>query len=460
MATKPVSVQASNAAIANAVRANASDAYRQRIPEITDNQLTKTMQTLRDYPTLWNEFIEVLVQRIGLTLFRQNSFENKLKPLKTGAMAYGGVVQEIGADLLTAKAYDANDTNVFGADKPDVKTVYHSVNRRDKYSLRLNEDMLEEAFVSDGQLAAFINALIALPQQSDEWDEYLIMRDILRKVHDAEGLATIKVDDLFTAQDPEQVGKEWAKTLRQHYLQMKNFYNTVYNNSAIHTTSDDLVLLGTPRFFANFDVEVLAAAFNMDRANFMADRTVVIDDFGMAGVDCALVDRDFFVCTDVKIKSATIYNPATLEQNYYYHHWGVYSASPLRNALILSSVEETNITAAPAKTVTTVEVALETPVVGNKVLEPGAVIPLATTVTYSDNSIDGRAYYVITGCTNADADNGTWNVVLPDTGTYVDRMGVLHVAADSSYTGLTVTAISDQDGKKSSNIKLVNVGAA
>ena len=460
MADSKISVQASNAAIANAVRQNASAAYRERIPEITDNQLTKTMATLRDYPTLWNEFIEVLVQRIGLTLFRQNSFTNKLKPLKTGAMAYGGVVQEMGADLLTAKSYDANDTNVFGADKPEVKAIYHSVNRRDKYSLRLNEDMLEEAFVTDGQLSAFINSLIALPQQSDEWDEYLIMRDILRKVHDAEGLATIKVDDLFTAADAEAVGKEWAKVLRQHYLQMKNFYNTCYNNSGIHTTSDDLVLLGTPRFFANFDVEVLAAAFNMDKANFMADRTVVIDDFGMNGVDCALVDRDFYVCTDVKIKSATIYNPATLEQNYYYHHWGVYSASPLRNALILSTAEETNITAAPAKTVTSVTVALHDPVSGNKVLAPGAEIKLDQTVTYSDASTDNRAYFVITGTTAADAAAGKWNVVLPDSGTYIDRMGTLHIAADATYTGLTVTAISDQDATKSANIKLAAVGAA
>lgn len=460
MATKSVSVQASNAAIANAVRANASDAYRARIPEITDNQLTKTMATLRDYPTLWNEFIEVLVQRVGLTLFRQNSFENKLKPFKTGAMAYGGVVQELGADLLTAKPYDANDTNVFGADKPDVKAIYHSVNRRDKYSLRLNEDMLEEAFIAEGQLAAFVNSLIALPQQSDEWDEYLIMRNILKQVYDAEGLATVKVDELFTAADKEAVGKAWATVLREHYLQMKNFYNTCYNNSGIHTTSADLVLLGTPRFFANFDVEVLAAAFNLDKANFMADRTVVIDDFGIAGVDCALVDRDFYVCTDTKIKSATIYNPATLEQNYYYHHWGVYSASPLRNALILSTAAETNITAAPAKTVTSVAVTLHDPAGGNKVLAPGAEIQLDQVVTYSDTSTDKRAYFVVTGTTADDAADGKWNVVLPDTGTYVDRMGVLHVSERSTYTGLSITAISDQDAAKSANIKLAAVDAA
>lgn len=451
-------VAATNAAIINAVRYNASAQYRDRIPEVTDNNLTKTLALLQENSLLWNEFVQVLVQCIGLRLFRTNSFENRLKPFKTGAMAYGGIVQEIGANLLKAKAYDPNETNVFGADKPDVKAIYHSVNRRDRYDLRLNEDMLEEAFVQDGQLSAFINSLLALPQQSDENDEYLIMRDILRKVHDSEGMATIRVPDMFaagiTADEKRVAGETIAAVLREHYLQMKNFYNTRYNNAGMQVTSDDLVLAGTPRFFANFDVSVLAASFHMDKANFLADRTVVIDDFNIPGTDIALMDRDFYVCTDTKIKSASIYNPATLDLDYYYHHWGVYSASPMRNALLLSTVEESNITAAPARTVSGVSVSLPNPVTDNKVIEPGAEIALDTVVTYSDKSTDGRAYTIITGQTAADAANGVWNVVLPDTGTYIDRMGVLHISENSKYTGITVTAISNADNKKSDNIVL------
>lgn len=451
-------VAATNAAIINTVRNNASEQYRARIPETTDSNLTRTLALLQENSLLWNEFIQVLVQRIGLTLFRTNSFENRLKPFKTGAMAYGGIVQEIGANLIKAKAYDPNDTNVFGADKPDVKAIYHSVNRRDRYDLRLNEDMLEEAFVLNGQLSAFINSLLALPQQSDENDEYLIMRDILRKVHDGEGMATIRVPDMFatdiTADAKRVAGETIAAVLREHYLQMKNFYNTKYNNAGMQVTSDDLVLLGTPRFFANFDVSVLAAAYHMDKANFIADKTVVIDDFNIPGVDVALLDRDFYVCTDTKIKSASIYNPATLDLDYYYHHWGVYSASPMRNALLLSTTEESNITAAPARSVTTVEVKLHDPVAENKVVEPGAAIALDTVVKYSDDSTDGRAYTIITGQTAEDAGAGVWNVVLPDTGTYIDRMGVLHVSENSKYTGITVTAISNADNKKSANIVL------
>lgn len=452
------SITASNAAIINAVRANASAAYRERIPEITDNNLNKSLALLQENSILWNEFIQILVQRIGLTMFRTNSFENRLKPFKTGAMAFGGVVQEVGANLLKAKAYDPNDTNVFGADKPDVKAVYHSVNRRDRYDLRINEDMLEEAFINDGQLAAFVNNLLSLPQQSDEWDEYLIMRDIIRKVHDTDGMATIRIADMFadgiTPEEKKTAGESIAATLREQYLKMKNFYNTAYNNAGMQVTSGDLVLMGTPRFFGTFDVSVLAAAFNMDKANFMADQTVTVDDFGIEGVDMALIDRDFFVCTDTKIKSSSIYNPATLDLDYFYHHWGVYSASPMRNALLLSTTEETNIVAGSSKTVSSVAIALETPVTGNKVLEPGAEIAFDTTVTYSDKSTDSRAYYIITATTETAASEGVWNVVMPDSGTYIDRAGVLHISDTANYTGLTVTAIADYDGSKSANIVL------
>ena len=55
-------VAATNAAIINAVRNNASEQYRARIPEITDNNLTKTLALLQENSLLWNEFIQVLVQ--------------------------------------------------------------------------------------------------------------------------------------------------------------------------------------------------------------------------------------------------------------------------------------------------------------------------------------------------------------------------------------------------------------
>ena len=156
-------VKATNEAIINKVRANASLGYQERIPVVTRANLARTLEQLQNYEPLWNEFVSVLINRIGLTLFNANSFTNKLRPLKSGAMNYGGVMQEIGANLLKGEAYDPNATNVFDAPKPDVEVNYHVINRRDVYPMRLNEDLLSEAFLNDGQLQAFMNAMLALP---------------------------------------------------------------------------------------------------------------------------------------------------------------------------------------------------------------------------------------------------------------------------------------------------------
>lgn len=449
-------IAATNAAIINKVRSNASLEYQQRIPVTTQANLGKTLALLQENPLLWNEFYNVLVQRIGLTLFRQNTFTNKLRPFKTGAMGFGGVVQELAADLIKGEAYDPNDTNPFDAPKADIVATYHHVNRRDKYPLRINDDMLEEAFVQEGQLQAFINTLLALPQQSDEWDEFQIMKNLIKAVHDGEGLATIKIPDMFASgADKEAVGKEIASILRSRYLRMKDFYNREYNNAGISVTSDELVFLATPEFMGSFDVEVLAAAYHMDKADFIADRVVVIDDFGFAGATCALIDRDWFVCTDTKIDSRSINNPSTLDMLYYFHHWGVYSASRVRNALIFSTTEDTNVgESITVRTVSNVSIATDPASAATAAPTPGAEIKLVPTVTYGDNSTDANAYFVITGMTAEDAAAGVWQVVLPDTGTYVDRMGVLHVSPSSTYTALTVTAIASVDQTKSANITI------
>lgn len=444
-------IKATNVELANKVRNNASVTFRQRIPKITQANMAKTYQMLQEDPLLWNEFFHVLIQRIGLTLFRTNSFENRMKPLKTGAMAYGGVVQELGANLLEAKPYDPDDTNVFDADKPDVEALYHHVNRRDKYEMKVNEDMLEEAFLNEGQLSTFVNNLLALPMKSDEWDEYLIMRSILSNVYSNEGLATFNVPSITTATDPEAAGKSVAKMLRTLYLRLKDFYNTAYNNAGMTVTSEELVLLTTPEFLGAFDVDVLAVAFNMSKADFIADRVVVVDDFEIPGAEAAFVDRDFFVCTDTKIKSTNIYNPSTLEWVYYYHHWGVYSASKMRNAVLFSSTDATNVEGYERPKITAISVA---PANSDATIAPGANVELVPTVTYEDGTTDHNAFLVLTAETADEATGGAIAVTLPDNSTYIDRDNVLHVDDTSDYNSLVITAIATEDNTQVANLTL------
>ena len=458
----PSSLDMSNVQIVNAIRDQASADFQARVPAATRGNLAKTFEILNQYQPLMNEFITGLVDRIGLEIFQTNSFNNQLKNLKRGNMNYGGTIQEMQAGLIQGQQYDPDNTNPFGAPKPDIEVNYYNINRQNTYPMRYNRSQLELAFTNEGGLSDFLTLILNAPTISDEWDEYLIMRNLIKGAHDAWDVPTFKVGDLFGAgADQETIGKGILQAMREHYLKMRDFINTQYNAKHMPVSSDEIMVLGTPRFFASVDVNVLAAAFHMDRANFISDRTIVIDDFNIEGVDVALIDRSAYVCADNLYATDTIYNPATRDWITYLHHWGTYALSNMRNMLLFSSTEDTNLGQVNATSVTSVTLSLASAVSNNAVLEPGAEIALTPKVTYSDSTNDQAVYYLITNMSAtapADTSAPSPNVIEPDTGTYIDAQNVLHVSRMSKYDTLNITAFAAKDNTKLANILLHDKG--
>ena len=456
----PATLTLGNTEVLNMVRSEASAGYQERIPAATRGNIAKIFETLDAYSSIMNEFCDLLVNRIGLTVFQTNSYRNSLAPLKRGEQQFGGMIQEIQGGLIQAERYDPNNTNPFGAPKPDIEANYYSMNRQDVYPMRYNRDQLRQAFANDGGLSYMINDILAIPLRSDQWDEYLIMRNLIKGAHDAWTMPTVRVPDIAKAADKEAAGKEIAVAMREHYLMMRDFIKTVYNPKHMPVSSDELVVLGTPAFFAYFDVEVLAAAFHMDKAKFIADRTIVVDDFDIAGSQAVLIDASAYICADNLVANDTIYNPRTREWISYLHHWGTYAMSDMRNMLLFSSTEEDNLGSVSAKTVTSVSLSLTQTVAANAVLEAGAEIELTPKVTYNDASTDEAVFYLITDLSATaptDTNTPTPNVISPDTGPYVDDQNVLHVSRNSKYETLNITAYAAANNTKLANLKLKKV---
>lgn len=447
-------LSASNADILNTVRANASLEYRSRIPEITDGNISKAMTELERYTPMWNEFQHNLLNVVGLRLFTNNLYENVLKPLKGGALAWGGMVEEYGMNLIKGEEYDKNDTNVFDADTPEIEVNWHRINRRMKYPLKINEDLLTEACYNEGGLSEFVTYIMNNPQTSAEQDEYLLMLELLRKYEELDGFANINVPNILTSADPETDGKKLVKAIMT-WNKKAQFFRKDLNAAGIDAVANSFNLLTTPEIYASQNVDVLAAAFNMDKAQFMAERVIVIDEWpdGLEGTQALLLDKDFYRVYDTKNVVKSIYNPSTLDWIHYLHRWGIFSVSRMRPAIRFST-EQTNLGTITTKTVKSVAAATVSGAAD--VLAAGADIPLKATVTYSDNTTDERAYWILTGSTVAATADNTANVdvILPDTGTYVDRENVLHVSENSTYQTITATAVSTMDGSKNDTITL------
>ena len=143
------------------------------------------------------------------------------------------------------------------------------------------------------------------------------------------------------------------------------FMNTKYNMAGVHTATPkmDQYIFMSADFNAQFDVNVLAAAFNMDKADFMG-RLKLIDDFTtfdndrfseivagsdqidlvtdaelavMEGVIAVLVDGEFFQFYDNNNKFTEKYVASGMYWNYFYNVWKTISVSPFSNAVVFLS---------------------------------------------------------------------------------------------------------------------------
>ena len=121
------------------------------------------------------------------------------------------------------------------------------------------------------------------------------------------------------------------------------FLSDKYNSGGVHTFSmpNELVILVTPETQAMLDVELLASAFHMDKAE-VEGRLVLIDEFQKEANGNYSEDTDtlaiimdsnavqFYESLNV---SESFRNPEQLTTNMFFHRWGVAGACEFVNAL-------------------------------------------------------------------------------------------------------------------------------
>ena len=304
--------------------------FQQRIPDPTQHGIDATIDALLDpmNKQYFNQFLDVLVMRIGDTYVHQQQFRNPLAVFKKSMMRYGSTMQEIIPKWIRAHAYIDDAEDVFKMARPDVAQWFHSQNRRDRYDITINSDELRTAFTEEGGLNRLVASILGVPMNSDEYDEYRIMLQLIAQYEDKWGFYKQQV----SAINSEATAKAFLKQLRTYAGKLR-FPNTIYNNGAVpdvplFVRPEELVLFITPEVQASIDVDALAVLFNMDKAD-VQQRTILIDEFPIPNVQALLTTEDFFMCRDTEYTTTSAYNPKTLGTNYFLHHWGIYSVSPL-----------------------------------------------------------------------------------------------------------------------------------
>lgn len=397
----------------------ASDAYKAAVPMASRSaSIADVGNPIINYQAVQNEFLDVLVNRIAFTYVRDQLYENQLRQLISGTLPLGADLQEIGVNPVEAQPFDPTGINLLMQEKPDVKVLYHRVNRKDRYKVTISDEQLRQAFVSWDSLDRFIAAIVNAMYNGAEMDEFMLMKRTL-------GRAVTKGDVTTISGAPvtdETSGKKLASQIIGASASL-TFPGVKYNKIGYKTWTpkDRQVLIVRADVNANLSVEALAYAFNLDKIEFMG-RVIEVDDFGSAtNVMAMLVDESFLQVWDQLKVNREFYNAEGLYWNYYFHVWQVYSYSLLANSVAFVDGST------PTTTITAVTVSPTT-----------AALNKGTSLTF-DATVTGTG----------DFDEAVnWTVTGGVAGTVINRAGTLSVSPAETAASLTVTATSAQDNTK------------
>lgn len=338
------------ARVANAIRANATENYKSLVPEALGGNIQEVGNPILKYSSVQNEFLSALVNRIALTIVDNRIYRNPLSILKNGAIPLGQDVQDIYTNPAKSVVYDMEaTTELLARTPPDVKAAYHRMNRQDQYPVTISNQALRQAFTSWGDLEQLIASIVNSLYSGDNIDEFILMKNLFGTAINS---GFIVKNYLGSAITDETTAKNLVMQVKTTSGMMQ-FPSTVYNSyNAIATAQgvttpgtvttwtpvENQILLIRADILARVDVDVLAAAFNMDKVEFMG-RVIPVDNFGTASTGdvpntvAILADEGWPKVFDNLTEMTEFYNAKSMSWNYYWNHWQTYSYRPFANAV-------------------------------------------------------------------------------------------------------------------------------
>lgn len=332
----------SNVDVLNRIRLEGSSEYTQRIPLATKNNLAEIRDSLFEPMNgkYFNEFQDGLMNLVGAQILSNYQWTSPFNQFKTNVFSSGKTVTEIGIDLIKASGYNPEDNNLFKRSRAAVEQAFYSINRKDRYDTSINRGELAAAFNNEDGLNRYAFTVISKLAQSNDRDEYRIFVDMISKSMNL--VYNVKVG--FDATDEASV-RNFVIKLNTIIKELGILPTGKYNAKGIPTVSNnsDLVIITTPEVSASIDIQLLAAAFNMDKANVLARIVEVGADSLPKGVHALVIDKKWIIAGDYVKELDSFYNPKSREINYYFHAQGGYAISPFAQAVSLSDNDDSNL---------------------------------------------------------------------------------------------------------------------
>lgn len=407
--------------------------YQSRIPNATQAGLREQVRAITDHSDTFNKFLHGFVNVFGTSLVRPNMFNNKLAIFKRASQNYGDTIREINVGMIKSRSRSVErnymEEAIFGQHVPDVQVNYHSKNRDEYYPLTLNQQEIKKAMYDEGQLSPLLEQLLAAPVRSANFDEFNLMLELINQYEAVDGFYKIQVPDVNSFASTKA---DSDNLLRKAMFTVENmgFESTRYNASKMYGRSnpEDMVFLVTPESKSAIDVNSYANMFNMSQAQIQSMiMTVPKNSVTIPGFQMALVEKDWFVVSDIHNETTQMMNPIGGYTNYFLKTEGIFSVSRFANAAVFTTQAGTE-----EIEVISLVTGIEDIVLQNRVGEVvtgtvrGGVYQALSKAVTSLEDVNDAVSWELTGANSSH--------------TAIDQNGILHIASDETATTVTVTA--------------------
>lgn len=393
---------------------------------------------------LSNQFISSLLNGVAVKIVQSKYWEDPWAGLEKGKINYGEIVEEIFIKMAKPRTFNQKqaEEEVFKRDIPDVMTAFHKLNYQKWYKQTISNEELRMAFNSWDSLTRFIADIIQTMFTAANYDSYQTKLYMIAHAILAGAVGVTSLAGPITNKESAEDAVALARTVSMNMTVMSPNYN--YFGVPNFTPFAEQVIILNNTAAGRIDVSVLAADFNMDKAEFLTMHRLSVVSFGdldterlgllfandpsyqeisaddlklLDNIPFAIFDRSWFQIYDYFNGVTNIYNPDGLYWNYDYHVWKIFGISPFANAQIFTSEElgVTSVTVSPSAAT----------------VSPGQRVQLTANV-------------VTTGFVSQQVDwsSDTENVT-------VNNNGVVTVGAQvASGTSITITATSKYDPTK------------
>ena len=342
------------AKVFNLIRENSSKVFMETVPSATEDNIQTLSNILFNdaYQPMLNEFVNNLINRIGLTIIRNKTFNNPLSILRKGSMPLGTDIQDIYENPANAEQYELSNTEMaklLTITDPDTHVAYYRRNRKDLYTKTIAREALQGAFESWDKFENYISAITTSLYSGNYIDEFELTKSLVDGAYDNDKVIVEQVSQVTN----EATAKAFIKKCRSLFSKMK-LPSTEYNayskfsgaKGTIKTWTDEdrFVLIVTADVMAEVDVDVLARAFNIENTKFLG-RVIEVDSFENEEIQAILCDESWFQIYENIMRFDEFYNARVMAWNEYLHVWQTYAICPFANAVVLATAKPKPATA-------------------------------------------------------------------------------------------------------------------